>query len=172
LTDTSIVALALHGTTILAGTDSGGVFVSTNNGGSWSPFNDGLPRLSMSSLAISDTYIYAGVVGGLWRRPLSETATSVPGPASVVPGRFALEQNYPNPFNPTTMIRYALPGRAHVALTVYNTLGQCIASLVNETEEAGNHVVRFEGSGLASGVYFYRLRAGDFVETKRLLLIK
>ena len=172
LTDTSIVALALHGTTILAATDSGGVFVSTNNGGSWSPFNDGLPRLSMSSLAISDTYIYAGVVGGLWRRPLSETVTSVPGPASVVPGRYALEQNYPNPFNPSTTIRYGLPTRSHVALTVFNSLGQQVTTLVHEEQESGYHDVKFDGSNLASGVYFYRIQAGSFVQTKKLVILK
>jgi len=85
---------------------------------------------------------------------------------------FQLEQNYPNPFNPTTTIRYAIPQRIHVTLSVYNSLGQLVATLVNETKDAGYHDVRFDASGLASGVYFYRLMAGDYLATKRLLLIR
>jgi hypothetical protein len=85
---------------------------------------------------------------------------------------FELLQNYPNPFNPSTTIRYALPQRSHVTLTVFNTLGQQVATLVNDSREAGYHDVRFDSSGLASGVYFYRLRAGDYVGTKRLLLLR
>jgi hypothetical protein len=88
------------------------------------------------------------------------------------PGKTRLEQNYANPFNPSTTIRYVLPRRSHVTLTVFNTLGQQVATLVNELHEAGYHEVRFDGSGLASGVYFYRLSAGEYVETKRLLLIR
>jgi hypothetical protein len=84
----------------------------------------------------------------------------------------SLLQNYPNPFNPSTTIRYALPQRSHVSLTVFNTLGQTVATLVNESQEAGYHDVRFDGSGLASAVYFYRLRAGEYVATKRLLLVR
>ena len=83
-----------------------------------------------------------------------------------------LEQNYPNPFNPTTTIRYALPQRSHVTLTVFNTLGQLVATLVNDEEQAGNHELRFDGLNLASGSYFYRLSAGSFVMTMRCLLMK
>ena len=83
-----------------------------------------------------------------------------------------LLQNYPNPFNPTTTIRYSLPIRAHVLLTVYNALGQKVAELVNGDIDAGYHEVQFDGSNHASGVYFYRLQAGSYVETKRLLLMR
>jgi photosystem II stability/assembly factor-like uncharacterized protein len=91
---------------------------------------------------------------------------------STPPGEFRLLQNYPNPFNPTTTIRYALPNRSRVTLSVFNTLGQQVATLVNDTHDAGYHEVRFDGTGLASGVYFYRFRAGEYVATKRLLLIR
>jgi hypothetical protein len=90
----------------------------------------------------------------------------------LIPKSFSLEQNYPNPFNPTTTIRYGLPNRSHVTLIVYNTLGQQVAQLMNGEEEAGYHSVRFDGSNLASGVYFYRLQAGTYVETRKLLLLK
>lgn len=90
----------------------------------------------------------------------------------LVTGSFNLSQNYPNPFNPSTTIRYGLPGRAHVTLSMFNTLGQQVGTLVNETQEAGYHDVLFNGAGLASGVYVYRLQAGDFVQTKKLLILR
>ena len=89
-----------------------------------------------------------------------------------IPVGFTLAQNYPNPFNPSTMIRYGLPARSHVTLSVYNTLGQQVATLVDESEEAGYHEVKFDGSGLSSGAYFYLLQAGGFLRTGRLLLLR
>jgi hypothetical protein len=89
-----------------------------------------------------------------------------------IPKAFALLQNYPNPFNPATTIRYTLPHRTQVQLAVYNTLGQEVASLVNGDIDSGYHEVKFDGSTLASGVYFYRLQTGTFVDTKKLLLLR
>jgi len=89
-----------------------------------------------------------------------------------VPEKFSLEQNYPNPFNPSTTIRYGLPHKSAVSLTVYNTLGQQITRLVNDVQEAGYHEVRFDGSSLPSGVYFYRVEAEGFVSTHKLVLLK
>jgi hypothetical protein len=87
-------------------------------------------------------------------------------------GGFRLDQNYPNPFNPTTTIRYALPHRSHVTLTVFNTLGQKVVELVNGDVDAGTSEVRFDGGRLASGVYFYHLQTGTFVKTRTLLIVK
>jgi hypothetical protein len=89
-----------------------------------------------------------------------------------LPQQFAVEQNYPNPFNPSTIIRYVLSQRSRVTLTVFNTLGQKVAQLVNGEIDAGHHEVRFDGSDLASGVYFYSIQAGSFVQTKQLLLLR
>ena len=91
---------------------------------------------------------------------------------SAVPVAFLLYQNYPNPFNPTTTIRYGLPQRSPVTLTVYNMLGQQVALLQNGEQGAGYHEVKFDARNLGSGVYFYKLHAGDFVETRRLLLVR
>jgi hypothetical protein len=89
-----------------------------------------------------------------------------------VPQSTSLDQNYPNPFNPSTTIRYGLPNKTAVQLSVFNALGQQVALLQNGEQEAGYHEVRFDGSGLSSGVYFYRMQAGSHVETKKLLMIR
>ena len=89
-----------------------------------------------------------------------------------LPLAYALEQNYPNPFNPSTTIRYGLPGHSPVTLNVFNTLGQQVATLVEGEQEAGYHSVRFDATNLASGVYFYRLQAGVFVQTRKFLFLK
>jgi uncharacterized Ntn-hydrolase superfamily protein len=88
------------------------------------------------------------------------------------PENFVLHQNFPNPFNPSTTIRYGLPNRSHVTLTVYNTLGQTVSVLQNDEQEAGYHDVTFDGARLSSGVYFYRIEAGLFVQTRKLILLQ
>ena len=82
------------------------------------------------------------------------------------------QQNYPNPCNPSTTIRYGLPERSHARLGGYNMLGQQIARLVNGEIEAGYHEVNFDASNLASGVYLYRLNAADYVQTRRLVVLR
>jgi hypothetical protein len=89
-----------------------------------------------------------------------------------LPLRAGLYQNFPNPFNPSTTIRYGLPNRSHVMLTLSNTLGQSVSTLVNGEQEAGYHEVKFDGSRLSSGVYFYKIEAGSFVQTRKLSLIR
>ncbi|HEY6952980.1 MAG TPA: T9SS type A sorting domain-containing protein, partial [Bacteroidota bacterium] len=91
---------------------------------------------------------------------------------SAVPSAFELGQNFPNPFNPSTNIEYALPARSIVTLRVYNILGQMVKELVNGVQNAGFHGVSFDGGGLASGVYFYRLDAGANVSVRKMLLMK
>jgi hypothetical protein len=98
--------------------------------------------------------------------------TSVERTTAVVPSQFALQQNYPNPFNPSTQIRFMLPARSGVSLTVYDALGRNIRTLVNQQLEAGEYVTTFDATGLSSGVYYYVLRTGSAVESKRMVLIR
>jgi poly(3-hydroxybutyrate) depolymerase len=91
---------------------------------------------------------------------------------SLSPTVFRLEQNYPNPFNPSTTIQYDVPSRTHVVLTVYSILGQRVAELVNAEKNAGHYETRFDARALASGVYLYRLQAGSFVQTRKLIVLK
>ena len=88
------------------------------------------------------------------------------------PQLFSLSQNYPNPFNPNTSIKYQIPEISFISIKVYNVLGNEIASLVNEEKPAGEYGVEFNGTNLPSGIYFYKLQAGSFVETKKMVLMK
>jgi hypothetical protein len=90
----------------------------------------------------------------------------------IITNNFDLEQNYPNPFNPSTTINYSISERSLVALKVYDVLGNEVASLVNTTQEAGKHSVKFDASKLASGLYVYTLNAGDFTSSKKMMLLK
>ena len=90
---------------------------------------------------------------------------------------FNLYQNYPNPFNPTTKIKYTIPSvethrNASVQLKVYDVLGRVVATLVNETKQPGEYEVEFNATLLPSGVYFYQLKAGEFIQTKKMILLK
>jgi hypothetical protein len=158
------------GGNIFAATNSG-IFVSSDGGWNWSAVNAGLTNLNVESILIKDGYLYAGTSDGVWQRPLSEM-TSVETISSNLPMHFNLEQNYPNPFNPVTTIHYSIPKAASVKLQIFDILGRDVATLVNEKKEAGSYDVKFDASRLTSGVYFYRLEAGGFVETKKLVLIK
>ncbi len=92
--------------------------------------------------------------------------------ALTIPDSYQLSQNYPNPFNPSTKINFTIPVNGQVSLKVYDVLGKEVMSLVNDVMTAGRHEVTFNGSNLNSGTYFYRLQSGNFVETKKMLLVK
>ena len=172
-----VSVLAVSGTNLFVamGNDEGdhSVFLSTNNGTNWTAVNTGLPpNTNVSSLAVNGEYLFAGTdSSGVWRRPLSEMVSVDENKVSM-PDHFSLEQNYPNPFNPSTTITYSLPHTSSVALKVYDVLGREVVTPVNGVEEPGYKSVRFDATNLASGVYFYRLQAGSFVEAKKFILLK
>ncbi|MGM0460290.1 MAG: PQQ-binding-like beta-propeller repeat protein [Bacteroidota bacterium] len=102
----------------------------------------------------------------------SLNVTGVKEEENQIPNKATLVQNYPNPFNPTTQIKYSIPTQTHVRLTVYNTLGQRVTTLVDGNQNPGNYEVTFNAMNLSSGVYIYRLEAGDFTKTQQMMLIK
>ena len=91
---------------------------------------------------------------------------------NIIPKEYKLSQNYPNPFNPSTTICFNLPLRSHVLLQVYDLLGRKVATMVNENLKAGSHTAVWNATGFASGVYLYRLQAGDYSQTKKLVLLR
>ena len=156
------------GNNIFAATNAG-VYLSIDNGNNWTRDNTGMPNYGLEFLAICGNNIFGcSYGGGIWYRPIQElvwiSTKQVDG--------FNLFQNYPNPFNPTTEIRYSIVNEGNVQLTIYNVLGSRIATIVNEYKQAGNYSVQFNGSNLPSGIYFYRLEAGQFSQVKKMMLVK
>jgi hypothetical protein len=184
------VALSAEGNTaIVGGTyDSSGIgaaWVFTRSSGVWSQQGSKLvgtgalgSAMQGSSVALSadgNTAIVGGFydntgAGAAWVFTRSETP--VREEAANVPSQSVLEQNYPNPFNPSTKIQFSIDNRQLAIVKVIDMLGREVATLVNEVKEPGTYTVEFRASSLASGVYFYRLQAGTYVETKKLLLLR
>ncbi len=101
-----------------------------------------------------------------------DVVVSIPGEGDQLPDEVTLKGNYPNPFNPTTTIQFGLPDAQQVKLNVYNTLGRKVATLANKRYSAGQHTVSFEGAGLSSGIYIYRLETADRILTRKMTLLK
>ncbi len=149
-----------------------GVTLSTDNGVTWNEANGGLLDSAVTCLAVdSFGYLYAGTeTMGVFRSVLP--TTGVRGDDLELPAGFSLSQNYPNPFNPSTTMRYAVPARSALELTVFNALGQHVRALVRGEAEAGYNEVTFDAAGLPSGVYFCRLKAGTTILTRKMLLVR
>jgi hypothetical protein len=173
----SVYGLAVSDTNLFALKGSGVgfngcVYLSTDKGTTWTDVNSGLLNTTVNTLAVSEGYLFAGADGSsVWRRPLSDMITSV-GSEALFPVEFILEQNYPNPFNPSTKVRYSVPNSSQVTLKIFNTLGEEIAILINEEKPAGTYELTWNAENLPSGIYFYRIQAGSFVQTKKMILMK
>jgi hypothetical protein len=178
LTVSCLGALSASSTWIFAGgydlynSSRGGVYHSTDAGVTWKHDTTGFSATAAYSIAFdSGGHVLVSTDNGIFRSTRS-IVTSLVTPGGRLQAEVGLYQNYPNPFNPSTTIRYGLTARSEVTLTVFNILGQAVATLVTETQEAGYHEVRLDGTGLASGVYLYRLSTGDYVVTKRLVVLR
>jgi len=131
-------------------------------------------------LVIVDTTTFPGYINLIWELteqgwPAWKDSAQIPVGVPLVQGIptvFALEQNYPNPFNPSTRIRYQLPTQSYVSLKVYDVLGREVGTLVDGIERPGYKSVLWDASGVASGVYFYRLQAGQFSAVQKMLLVR
>jgi hypothetical protein len=125
-----------------------------------------------NEVVVGGTFTSAGGVSANGVARWNSGTSRVEQLSPTAPKTFLLEQNYPNPFNPSTTIRYQLPVASEVKLEVYDVLGKKIATLVNERQSAGSYQVVWNASGLSSGTYFYRLQAGTFTQTKKMILVK
>jgi hypothetical protein len=150
--------------------DGGTILSTEDGGGTWQTEDSGIPYY-LGGISAVEGEVWA-VGGSAVILHNNYSAVSVENPRSPVISNYELLQNHPNPFNPSTHIRFALPEESHVKLEIYNTLGERIATLVDEPRPTGYYTEQFDAAGLASGLYFYRLAAGDFVETKKLILLK
>jgi photosystem II stability/assembly factor-like uncharacterized protein len=165
-------AIAASGSTLFLATRSS-VYISQDEGAHWS--NTGFPPREVGGgfLVSAGGYVYAFQYSrGVWRLPLSGVSTPVRSAPSGTVRSCALEQNYPNPFNPNSDIRYQISELRMVRLAVYDLLGREVALLVNEAKPAGTYTVRFDAIGLSSGMYFYRMTAGSFVQTRTMVIVK
>ena len=177
------VSLSHDGNTAIVGghrdnSSIGGAWIFRRNGGVWSQEGSklvgtgGNMQFEGTSVSLSSdgTTAIVGAQGTAW--VFTSTQTVVGDPAAEMPRQFDLEQNYPNPFNPATTIQFSIVNRQLTIVKVFDVLGREAATLVNDVKEPGTYTVQFDGADLASGVYFYRLQAGDFTQTKRLVLLK
>jgi N-acetylneuraminic acid mutarotase len=188
--NSTVTALAVVGNEVVVGgvfTSAGGVSANrvarfNTQTNTWSSLGTGSSNgvnNQVYALAVVGNEVFVGgeftLAGGIastfiarWNSGTSRVEQLSP----TAPKTFLLEQNYPNPFNPSTTIRYQLPVASEVKLEVYDVLGKKIATVVNERQSAGAYQVVWNASGLSSGTYFYRLQAGTFVETKKMIMVK
>jgi photosystem II stability/assembly factor-like uncharacterized protein len=148
------------------------LYISTNNGDNWYSIPGPSEANGIHSIEkVGEGYLVIASRNGIYK---NTTVVSVGenNSETAFPSKFFLSQNYPNPFNPKTTIWYAIPTMSFVTFKIYDVLGNEIATLVNEDKSIGNYEVEFNASRLASGIYFYQLQAGEFVETKKMVLMK
>ncbi len=149
------------------------LFKSTNSGVNWiaNPYFPAVPLYAVTFPSELTGYI-GGSFGAIYKTINGGVVTGFTQTSTSIPEKFSLSQNYPNPFNPNTVIKWEVPVSGYVSLKVFNAIGNEVKTLVNENQNAGSYSVSLDGSKLPSGIYFYKITAGNFSETKRMVLIK
>jgi hypothetical protein len=146
-----------------------------NSGALWTPVDTGLTNGFIYCLAVNGSKLFAGAPNGeIWSRPLSEIITAVEERTkNSIVDNYLLYQNFPNPFNPATTINYQISKESYVTLKVYDAIGREVETLVNQNQKAGCYSVNFTPSiRLSGGVYFYKLKAGNISQVKKMILLK
>jgi photosystem II stability/assembly factor-like uncharacterized protein len=152
---------------------SGTIMKSTDSGVTWtSQVSNSTEKLNEVSFANDSVGYSVGDNGTILKTTTGGIIVSVEPTTYAAPLEFRLYHNYPNPFNPTTLIKFELATEADATITLYNTLGQNVATIFDGHRTAGTYVVEFDGRDLPSGSYFYQLRTGGFLQTKRMMLVK
>jgi photosystem II stability/assembly factor-like uncharacterized protein len=153
------------------------IFKSFNQGTNWSQLTDLPIAYSYYSIAQNSNYLFVCGVqlnspnnAVVLRYPLSLVGINNFTPE--IQNEFLLEQNFPNPFNPSTIITYSVPRKSFVTIIIFDSNGKKVETLVNKNQDIGTYEVLFSGNNLSSGVYFCRIKAGDFIETKKMILFK
>ena len=147
------------------------VLKSTDQGENWNEYLDMDRPIYGIDFTDNNTGYIVGA-GGMIMKTTNGGIIGIENISSEIPSGFLLKQNYPNPFNPSTVIRYSLAENGFTTLKVYDLLGKTIAVLVNENQRTGSYSVDFNGLDLPSGIYFYKLSVNDFIETKKMVLLK
>jgi hypothetical protein len=155
--------------------DQGNPVLDLGSAGSWDNIFVGACSVIDSEASTYKMWYTGG--NGVWDGKIGYATSDIPGGiddniATEFPKGFVLSQNYPNPFNPVTKIKFALPKADKVKIELYNTLGQRVETLLNQHMKVGNHEVEFNAQNLSSGVYFYRIEAGEFQDVKKLVLLR
>ncbi len=166
------LALSYNGAVFTSGAGNQAIFKSTNSGSTWIQFNQGLPNpADVGPIGITKSgYVFAAVNNKIYK--YIDQTTDIKEKHPEISTKYSLGQNYPNPFNPSTTISFSIPQTQFVTLKVYDMLGREVSTFVSEEKQPGTYEVKFNASNLPSGVYFYRLQAGSFSQTKKLLLLK
>jgi len=169
------VILADNNNVVTGGSSNVGVHFSSDYGVNWISRNEGFgsnPPYDVYQFILSNNTLYALTTPYIWKRPYNEIITGVTKLNNTLPVTCQLYQNYPNPFNPVTKIRFDLPKNTYTKLIIYDMLGREIETIVNEQLVAGSYEVNWDARSYSGGVYYYRLQAGDFVETRKMILVK
>ncbi len=166
--------LTLEKLATIRSNDSAGVPLATNV---WTQYKFPLSAFAGQRICLGFRYYMNTSVDGFWCNiddifVGNRASVGITQIGNNLPKKFALSQNYPNPFNPTTKIKFDVPRNGNVLLEVYNNLGQVVKTLHNGYTNAGYYETNFDGSGLTSGIYYYKITSQDFVQTKKMILVK
>ncbi|MBS1492102.1 MAG: T9SS type A sorting domain-containing protein [Bacteroidetes bacterium] len=170
------LCMASSGNAVFAGTDKKGFYVSQDYGLTWRNVNGNLgSKLRVSKMYVSGNSLYGATsTTSVVRAPISGLVDVKSNPETEMPKDYSLEQNYPNPFNPSTNINFKIKNSGFVSLKIYDILGNEIAEILNENKSAGSYSITFDAGkyNLSSGMYFYKLSANGFEDTKRMVMVK
>lgn len=171
LINITAIALSSTGYASIAVSQNGNIYQSTNDCLDWTQISNGTTNWLNSIITLSNGSGWIvgddGVILFNQQIPISIEIIN-----TQTPNEYKLTQNYPNPFNPTTNIEYSIPTSGIVTITVHNILGQEVANLVNEFQQAGTYRITWNGSNLSSGIYFYRIQTEQYIESRKMLLLK
>jgi hypothetical protein len=170
----SVVIDPLYPQNIYVGNDLG-VYVTTNGGINWYEYRTGMPHALVLDLTIvyPNRHIRATTHGnGIYERSLVQNPVGIASNNRQIPSSYKLYQNYPNPFNPSTTIKFDIPKFSNVLVKIYDLTGREVLTLVNEKLNAGSYSLKWDASVYSSGIYFYKIEAESFADTKKMILVK